>query len=203
MEHRAYFSVRLDPARAAEMARLWLEGRGWRLRSQEGERSAFSRPFTFRGLLGWRIEDVAGRLDLRIAPRLGGDEGDLLVAVDYRIDARFRLWSHLDHLYFQLEGEALERLLNGGVDVDPTPVLDQVRRPVAIAVILNVVTSAALATAAGLVIDLSLLACILVSLGVALINFVSILGFADIIVSGMDDIARHRARLTRRRDQEP
>ncbi len=200
MEHRALVSARMPVADCEEALRAWYLGRGWRVREEGESRLEFSRPFRIKGLVGWRIEDLAAALEVRWARREGNERAEVMISVEYRVDARFRLWSHLDHLYFQLEVEALGHYLRTGRRLDPTIELDRVRRPVAVAVMLNVVTAAALTTAAAIVIDLGLVAAMLISFGVALINFVSILGFADLVVSGMDDLARFRTRLDRDSD---
>ena len=192
MEHRARFSTRTEEGDCGETVADFLLERGWQEEVSGERRMVFIRPFHFSSWFGWRVEELPARLDLRWAEREGGAGDETLVTLDFQIVSRFRLWSHLDQLWFDLEIEALHHFLETGIRVETIPALDRVRRPVATAVIVNVVASAALVTAAGVVIDFGLGATMLIAAAVALINYVTILGFADLVVDGMLELERFR-----------
>ncbi|MFT7619278.1 MAG: hypothetical protein ACI97A_002928 [Planctomycetota bacterium] len=155
----------------------------------------FSKPGVWQGVFGYRIEQVGANVTIDLMPHETDANGPIVVlAIRYDVKTRFRLLSRLDGLYFELELEALVRYLDTGMRPSVAGRLDDIRTPIAITAMSNTILTGALVATAGLLIQVELSTVLPIVFGVSLINFVSIVGFADIVVDGMDRLGKTRTR---------
>ena len=166
--------------------REFLSELGYVERAVEDGRLEFERPAAPLGFLGYKIEELHTRLAVRHAPSRGDSRGEgTVVTLDYEVAKRFRLVTRLDSLYFELEMDDLRLFVERGIRRIPASRIRDVRTPVAMAAMSNTLLSAALVAAACVLIGFGFWTMVLVGIGVAMINLVSIVGFADLIVDGM------------------
>lgn len=137
-----------------------------------------------------RIERVAANVVVRLGESMPDENGRprIMVTVSWRLLSRIRVVTRIDALYVELEIDGLRRYVERGVRPATADRLARLRRPVSTAVMVNLFMSVVLVGAVGLVADLGLGATCAVAAGVALINVISILGFADVVVEGMESI---------------
>ncbi len=188
------FSCEKPAAAVRDSMRAALTDSGWREVGEDGDQVLrFERPRRWRSLFSYRIEDlgVQARVETRDIDR-GEDGRWTRVVLGFSVHTRFRLVSHLDLIYFKLLAEELERSAAAGQIQSMEQRLDNVRTPVAMAALSNVLLTSGLVAAAGLLLQLRWSSVLLLALGVSVINFVSIVGFADIIVEGMDKLLGRR-----------
>ncbi len=136
-----------------------------------------------------KIESLPTVLDVRLIPQVDRDGHDLVVlTLNYEVKMKFRLVSRIDTLFFDLETEALQEYLETGKRSFDVGRLNDVRNPIAITAFGNALLTAFLIGAAGLLIGAKAHVIFPIALGISLITYVSIIGFADIIVDGMDQL---------------
>ncbi len=176
-----------------EGVRAYFLGSGYEEFSYGEHRLEFRKRKSWRSSFGYRIEQVPANLTIDLVPwQRSNGEPSVRLAVSYDVKTKFRLLSRLDSLYFEMELEDLEGYLETGKRRRVAGELDEVRTPIAMTAISNTLLTGALVATAGLLVRMQLSTVVPIAVGVSLINFVSIVGFADIIVDGMDRLSRTR-----------
>jgi hypothetical protein len=154
---------------------------------EEGPQHFVAAPRGLEAKLASRIEKIAREVVVRLGPLRGADE-PRSVWLDYEVTSAWRLITRLDLVFFRLEAKHLSHYLQTGLREDTVRRLDRVRRPVSTAVMVNVVVAALLVALVGRVAGFSLPLLIGAAVIVALVNLISIVGFADLIVEGMEEL---------------
>ena len=145
------------------------------------------RPGGLDAALASRIEKLPREVTVRMGPERTVDEARS-VWLEYDVASSWRLVTRLDLVFFRLEARHLETYLERGTRGDTVARLDRVRRPVGIAVMVNVVVAALLVAFIGRLVGFSLPLLVGAAVIVALVNLVSIVGFTDLIVEGMESL---------------
>lgn len=173
-----------------EALRAYWSGEGYVEERAEPRAFIFHRPGGFAAALTSRIERIPASVVIRLGGGRPGDGGSArtIVTVSWRLLSRLRLVTRLDRLFVELEIEGLRDYVASGRRPAVAERLHPVRSPVSTAVTVNLVMSIVLVGAVGLVGGLGFLATAAVAVSVGMINVISILGFADIVVEGMERV---------------
>ena len=188
MKKRERFILGGSASDSREAIRAYFLGKGFQETAAAEDRIALAKTASLVERLGTRIENLNTCIEVQVQPSAKIDLVESIVTLDFDIGARFRLLSRMDFIYFDLEVVDLVHYVETGARRDLSRRLDCVRRPVAVAVIVNTILSAALVAAIGTFAAVGPLTTISVAVAVGLINFVTIMGFAEVIVEGMEDV---------------
>ena len=171
-----------------EAARAAFLGEGFEIEgAADGRVMQFKRDSGWLASFGWRVEKMRQHARVEVAEGLEGEDGGprTHLAISWEIDTRFHFVSSVDLLYFELAFEDLEHYLRTGQRRSSTARLDLVRRPVVVAVLLNIFVSTVLIALVGRMTSMNTGLLFGVAMVVALLNLGAIMGFADVIVDGM------------------
>lgn len=178
--------ARGDDESLREGVRAYFLGEGYEeLSDGEGAQEFRRVPTGFSAHLASRIESLPRRVTVRRGPERGEDLPRSLW-LTYEVSAGWRLITRLDLIYFTLEARHLTRYLDSGHRGDTSERLDRLRRPVGTAVLVNVVVASLLVAVIGRLVGFPLPLLVGSAVVVALVNLVSIVGFADLVIEGMD-----------------
>ncbi|MEZ6194916.1 MAG: hypothetical protein R3F20_04180 [Planctomycetota bacterium] len=175
-----------------EGVRAYFLGEGYAARSSdEGDTgpdlALERRPSVGTRLLSSRIETLPCVLEVRLGPERE-DVDERSVWLVWTVSAPWRILTRMDALYFRLESAHLDGYLRTGRRADTLEKLGRLRRPISVAIGVNVVVTAALIALVGTLVGFGVPVVVTLALLVSLVNVVSIVGFADLIVEAMEHI---------------
>ena len=190
MRYERRLRLQDDPDQVREALRAYYLGEDYREARADERGFVFERAGGRLSRFGSRVENLPTLVTVRLGA-LSSSESEAvscLVIFDYDIAAKWRLVTRIDYLFFKLEVDGFSHYLDTGFRRSPSQRLAPVRSPVAAAVGLNAAVSTVLVASVGILAGFHPGVTIAVAAVVALVNLVSILGFADIVIEGMESL---------------
>ena len=189
IKHRGSFMVEGGRDDVVEGVRAFYVGDGFRAATEDDDVLVFERLGSIRGDFGFDPSKSRGEVTVELEEVLDdlGDVG-VVVRVMGSTRAMLRFSTRLDELYYRLQTQALERYLRTGVRESAARQMHSVRRPIAIAVLVNIVFAVTVVVVVGGLASFSPPLIALLALVVAFVNTTSIIGFADVVIEGMESL---------------